>query len=220
MPVSASPGICFCALRVRRRALNLPSDPFARPSIAFSRRFFPFAKACRACAVCAFALVSILTNPPCSAPGGTTVCTVWINSPSRQSMDEKVGPVSQPGGSVVVVVAGAVPPSSYAPISHVAIPSPLPSTGRGKPRWSVAGGGAVVVRDGDVGQACDSRDVVVADPPPAGTRRVSAHVSAHCDVGQRDRERILDAPAGEVGRIAAYGRAGQGEVIDARDAAP
>ena len=47
-------------------------------------------------------------------------------------MDGKVGLERQPG---------AVPPTSYAPISQVAIPSPLPSSGRGKPRWSVAGGG-------------------------------------------------------------------------------
>src|SRR5439155_18760473 len=70
--------------------------------------------------------------PPCSAPGGTTVCTVWINWSSRQPIDGKVGLERQPG---------AVPPTSYAPISQVAIPSPLPSSGRGKPRWSVAGGG-------------------------------------------------------------------------------
>src|SRR5437870_471184 len=43
--------------------------------------------------------------------------------------------------AALVVVTGAVAPSSYAPISHVAMPSPLPSSGRGKPRWSVAGGG-------------------------------------------------------------------------------
>src|SRR5439155_664059 len=99
MPVSATPGICFCALRVRRRALNLPSDPFARPSIDFSRRLFPFASACSACPVCTFALVRILPSPSRSAPAGTTVCTVWINSSSRQSIDGKLAPAGQGGAA-------------------------------------------------------------------------------------------------------------------------
>src|SRR5438445_502472 len=219
MPVSASPLCCFCSLRVRRRALNLLSDPFARPSISFSRRFFPIAKACWACAVCAFALVSTLTNPPCSAPGGTTVCTVWINWSSRQSIDGKVGLERQPG---------AVPPTSYAPISQGASPAPLPSSGRAVRDDHVAEGGSAevveaataarggaVVRDGDVGQCCDRGDVVVGDAP-AETR----HVSTHRDIFQRGRPKIVDAPAVGGGGVAAHDAVGQGNVIDIRDAAP
>ncbi len=38
---------------------------------------------------------------------------------------------------VGVGVAGAMAPNSNAPLSHIALVSPSPSTGRGKPRWSV-----------------------------------------------------------------------------------
>jgi len=40
---------------------------------------------------------------------------------------------------VLVVVVGGMPSNSYAPMSHTAIESPFPSTGRIAPRWSVAG---------------------------------------------------------------------------------
>src|SRR2546425_5575524 len=82
---------------------------------------------------------------------------------------------------------------------------------------ATAARGGAVVRDGDVGQCCDRVGEVVSDTPPAaGTRRVSAHR----DIGQRGRQRIVDASAEVGGSIAAHDAVGQGEVIDARDAAP
>src|SRR6266446_3685061 len=81
---------------------------------------------------------------------------LWIKSSSRQAMDGKVGPAAGQ--------AGGCPPSSYAPISQAAIPSPLPSSGRERPRWSVAGGGQSFPPASIAGLPGESARVGV-DPP-------------------------------------------------------
>src|SRR5262249_10564878 len=52
--------------------------------------------------------------------------------------------VSFDGSVVDVVVTGGWNSTSTAPMSHTAVPSPLPSSGRGVPGGSVAGGGQLV----------------------------------------------------------------------------
>src|SRR5581483_2216873 len=58
---------------------------------------------------------------------------------------------------------GATPANSNAPISHTALLSPSPSTGRGAPRWSVAG--QYVVLPASIAGLLDKSAWVSVSPP-------------------------------------------------------
>src|SRR5439155_83254 len=76
---------------------------------------------------------------------------------------EDVVVVEEPALVVATVVPGT---NSYAPITQVAMPSPLPSAGREKPRWSVRGGGQSLPPASMAGLPGNSAWVGVGPPLP------------------------------------------------------